>query len=304
MGRWVTSKGRRIYIPDEGEENPFTKNDIGPERRRAKETTQNAEARDKYRKDYNALSENEKKEIDRQLLKNHPDWYPNSNKKDKDYDIRKSEHGVFVAHSSAEGKKKGVKDLEKRFDNEKEAKAWIKSQKKTDKEVSKIRLVSKEEMDEKIKQAQIKENKKQADTRNGKKDTWHSETPDERKEFLRRKEVAHSLGLRNDVLGQLATDRYTPEGLKDAVERGWITQKQADKINGKTDKKTPAQKFVEKVPKKKESGKSLVSKSFGSLKTMYKNASTEEERKRILAELNSRGFYNKNGRWTSKGGGR
>ena len=23
MGRWVTSKGRRIYIPDEGEENPF-----------------------------------------------------------------------------------------------------------------------------------------------------------------------------------------------------------------------------------------------------------------------------------------
>ena len=25
MGRWVTSKGRRIYIPDEGEENPFAK---------------------------------------------------------------------------------------------------------------------------------------------------------------------------------------------------------------------------------------------------------------------------------------
>lgn len=25
MGRWVTSKGRRIYIPDEGEENPFGK---------------------------------------------------------------------------------------------------------------------------------------------------------------------------------------------------------------------------------------------------------------------------------------
>ena len=27
MGRWVTSKGRRIYIPDEGEENPFKKPD-------------------------------------------------------------------------------------------------------------------------------------------------------------------------------------------------------------------------------------------------------------------------------------
>ena len=26
MGRWVTSKGRRIYIPDDGEENPFEKN--------------------------------------------------------------------------------------------------------------------------------------------------------------------------------------------------------------------------------------------------------------------------------------
>ena len=25
MGRWVTSKGRRIYIPDEGEENPYAK---------------------------------------------------------------------------------------------------------------------------------------------------------------------------------------------------------------------------------------------------------------------------------------
>jgi len=25
MGRWVTSKGRRIYIPDEGEENPYVK---------------------------------------------------------------------------------------------------------------------------------------------------------------------------------------------------------------------------------------------------------------------------------------
>lgn len=27
MGRWVTSKGRRIYIPDEGEENPYAKKD-------------------------------------------------------------------------------------------------------------------------------------------------------------------------------------------------------------------------------------------------------------------------------------
>ena len=29
MGRWVTSKGRRIYIPDEGEENPFAKKGEG-----------------------------------------------------------------------------------------------------------------------------------------------------------------------------------------------------------------------------------------------------------------------------------
>lgn len=30
MGRWVTSKGRRIYIPDEGEENPYAKEKIKP----------------------------------------------------------------------------------------------------------------------------------------------------------------------------------------------------------------------------------------------------------------------------------
>ena len=47
-----------------------------------------------------------------------------------------------------------------------------------------------------------------------------------------------------------------------------------------------------------------MSKSSGALKTMYKNATTEEERKKIGSELNTRGFYNKNGKWTSKGGGR
>lgn len=32
MGRWVTSKGRRIYIPDEGEENPFAKKESTKEK--------------------------------------------------------------------------------------------------------------------------------------------------------------------------------------------------------------------------------------------------------------------------------
>lgn len=48
---------------------------------------------------------------------------------------------------------------------------------------------------------------------------------------------------------------------------------------------------------------SLVSKSSSALKTMYRNASPEEK-KIIAAELTSRGFYRKNDRWTSMGGGR
>lgn len=50
MGRWVTSKGRRIYIPDEGEENPYAKkeqntlqarNNLRQDIRRYKETHHN-----------------------------------------------------------------------------------------------------------------------------------------------------------------------------------------------------------------------------------------------------------------------
>lgn len=48
---------------------------------------------------------------------------------------------------------------------------------------------------------------------------------------------------------------------------------------------------------------SLVSKSSSALKTMYRNASPEEK-KIIAAELASRGFYRKNDKWTSMGGGR
>lgn len=49
---------------------------------------------------------------------------------------------------------------------------------------------------------------------------------------------------------------------------------------------------------------SLISMSSSKLKTLYNNASSEEERKRIGTELTIRGFYRKNGRWSSMGGGR
>lgn len=66
MGRWVTSKGRRIYIPDEGEDNPFAK-------------------------------------------------------KDDDISMRKSAGKTWVAHKSQQGKKRGVRDLDKPFDKEEDA---------------------------------------------------------------------------------------------------------------------------------------------------------------------------------------
>lgn len=34
MGRWVTSKGRKIYIPDEGEKNPYKKYENLPNRQK------------------------------------------------------------------------------------------------------------------------------------------------------------------------------------------------------------------------------------------------------------------------------
>ena len=47
MGRWVTSKGRRIYIPDEGEENPFAKTSDS-RIKSAKDFQGNQDVADKY----------------------------------------------------------------------------------------------------------------------------------------------------------------------------------------------------------------------------------------------------------------
>lgn len=52
MGRWVTSKGRKVYIPDEGEENPFAKDtkqrQIDFNKKEADERNNNKSLMDKY----------------------------------------------------------------------------------------------------------------------------------------------------------------------------------------------------------------------------------------------------------------
>lgn len=48
---------------------------LNADQRRAKETTQNAEAKDRYGKDWWGLTDDQRKSIDDQLKKNHPLWY-------------------------------------------------------------------------------------------------------------------------------------------------------------------------------------------------------------------------------------
>ena len=50
--------------------------------------------------------------------------------------------------------------------------------------------------------------------------------------------------------------------------------------------------------------RTLTEVSSNKLKTMYNGATSDDVRRRIAAELNARGFYNRNGKWRSQGGGR
>ena len=51
-------------------------------------------------------------------------------------------------------------------------------------------------------------------------------------------------------------------------------------------------------------GIDLVSMSSNKLKTLYNQSSSDEVKRRIAAEMNSRGFYMNNGKWKTRGGGR
>lgn len=63
---------------------------------------------------------------------------------------------------------------------------------------------------------------------------WHSETEEERAAIDKRMENARKIGIKNDVYGQLGFGNFSDEALEKAVNRGWITQEQSDKISGKT----------------------------------------------------------------------
>lgn len=62
---------------------------------------------------------------------------------------------------------------------------------------------------------------------------WHSETEEERAAIDKRMENARKIGIKNDVYGQLGFGNFSDEALQKAVDRGWITQEESDKISGK-----------------------------------------------------------------------
>lgn len=163
MGRWVTSKGRRIYIPDEGEENPFAKGGS------AASIVADAMIR--------AQKEEERREAGRKAAK--------------------KEHDEVLKLASEIAKKTGVKELQK--------------------------FVIDEDAGKKKQMATAKKEARQAAS----------------------------------------------------------------------------------AEKKSEMKRSLVSLSTSTLKRMYKNAPSDEEKKKIGAELNSRGYYGgTTKKWKSIGGGR
>lgn len=95
--KWVTINGNRVPIYEDGSMGGFmTGKGLDRDRKRAKETTRNAEAKDKYQKDWNGLDDEQKADIDKQLSKNHPDWYDEdsndpANKTDKDFMEKENE---------------------------------------------------------------------------------------------------------------------------------------------------------------------------------------------------------------------
>ena len=64
MGRWVTRNGKHIYIPDEGEENPYSKENKAA-RSNTPASKRNALAQETYGKNYEDLSESKQRAINR-----------------------------------------------------------------------------------------------------------------------------------------------------------------------------------------------------------------------------------------------
>lgn len=113
-------------------------------------------------------------------------------------------------------------------------------------------------------------------------------------------------GLR-DQLKKHPNDEHTAEikaAIKKAEGRVKDSKNTLAEREGKSINVGGKEVSVNKSKPQPISRASLVSMSSSKLKTLYKNASSEEERKRIGTELTIRGFYRKNGRWSSMGGGR
>ena len=120
-------------------------------------------------------------------------------------------------------------------------------------------------------------------------------------------------GVRPQVEFTTSKNALTNEQVKDtqdAAVSGRLNQALGLDRNGRKIGNRSTPKVDSSVPKtasrnaKYDTGRAtLTSKSSSQLKTMYKNASPEEQKK-IASEMAIRGFYRKDGKWYSRGGGR
>lgn len=175
MGRWVTSKGRRIYIPDEGEKNPFAKNKTGITRKDVKELTSR---RDKV-KDANLKTTSITNE---EIAQNKKDWDKLKNQTNKDsktygYSREEAEQQMATRYNQGEHdtvmmEKDGKYQVAK---NRKEAdyaekNGWKTTEMKSE-DYQRIKQKASINKDFDLKEKQIAANKAQAQTESGKKET-------------------------------------------------------------------------------------------------------------------------------------
>ena len=163
MGRWVTSKGRRIYIPDEGEENPYAKkhDDNAIKYIMKREDVGYEVAKDTYEH----MSESEKKHIAYEAyLKQKQSGYSREEAEQQMADrYKQGEHDTVMMEK--DGRYQVAKNRKEADYAEKNG--WKTTEMKSE-DYQRIKSKASIDKEESTKQKQIATNKKQADERNGK----------------------------------------------------------------------------------------------------------------------------------------
>jgi len=243
MGRWVTSKGRRIYIPDEGEENPYAKT-------RTENQTRQDELKQQIKKlEKHAFNKDARVVLDELRAREDEHRRFEADKEDMDErleELKKKEKQLTKTDAFNPQARSILKDLRARIDEIQKIKRNDEHEIPTSKKVK-----SKEES---IKEKQIKENKRQADERNGKIKPYYvdQETQILDKKMSSRGKMIYAKS-EEEALSQYKKDypkgnarikesKY-PEHIKRAQE---LNKKQTDKRNKKIEKQEVLDTYYQK----------------------------------------------------------